>query len=209
MVPVSRLAVLGVAIALALAGCASVPAPDSRQPTSPTADASTPAPTPTSPPALEIDIETGAPPAGTDAAIAWEALMSPEGEYAAAASYQAVLDAFGTVEPYASILSAELRHIDALVRQLEKAGFAAPDNPYLGLIAAPASLAEAAQAWATGEIDNVAMYDSLIAQASDAALVRVLDNLRSASLNSHLPLFEAAAANGGTLTAEQMSSVGS
>lgn len=206
MVPVTRIAALGVALALALAGCTTVTAP-APQPTRATADASTPTPTPT--PTPEIDIETGAPPAGTDAAIAWEALMSPVGEYAAAASYQAVLDAYGPVEPYASILAAELRHIDALVRQLEKAGVAVPDNPYLGLIAAPASLAEAAQAWATGEIDNVAMYDSLIAQASDAALVRVLDNLRSASLNSHLPLFEAAAANGGTLTAEQMSSVGS
>lgn len=142
----------------------------------------------------------------TDTELAWIALMSPEGEYAAAASYQAVLDAYGPVEPYATILAAELRHIDALVRQLEKDGVAVPANPYLGEIPAPYSLLVAAEAWADGEVDNVQMYDELIAQASGTALLRVLGNLRSASLDSHLPLFELAADNGGTLTEEQMRS---
>lgn len=208
MVHVTRIAVLGIALSLSLglAGCAAVPASETPAPTRATAE--TPAPV-SDDSVGEIDIETGAPPAGTDAAIAWEALMSPEGEYAAAASYRAVLDAFGPVEPYASILDAELRHIDALVRQLEKAGVSVPANPYLGAIPAPASLADAAAAWATGEVENVAMYDDLLALTSDAALQRVLGNLRSASLDSHLPLFEAAAANGGTLTADQMRSIGS
>lgn len=135
----------------------------------------------------------------SDAALAWEALMSADGEYAAAASYQAVLDAFGTVEPYATILEGELRHIDALTRQLERSGVTVPANPYLGVLTAPADLQTAAEAWAEGEVLNVAMYDALIAQADDARLVNVLENLRRASLESHLPLFEAAAAAGGTL----------
>lgn len=135
----------------------------------------------------------------SDAALAWEALMSPVGEYAAAASYLAVLDRFGTVEPYATILEGELRHIDALVRQLDRAGIDVPDNPYLGVVVAPDDLQTAAEAWAVGEIDNVAMYDELLAQADGSRLVTVLGNLRRASLESHLPLFEAAAAAGGTL----------
>jgi hypothetical protein len=136
---------------------------------------------------------------GSDAALAWEALMSPVGEYAAAASYLAVLDSFGMVEPYATILQGELRHIDALTRQLERAGVEVPENPYIGIVAAPADLQTAAEAWAQGEINNVALYDELLAQADDARLVKVLGNLRRASLESHLPLFEAAAAAGGTL----------
>ena len=48
------------------------------------------------------------------------------------------------------------------------------------------------------------MYDTLLTQTDDAALIRVLTNLRNASADSHLPAFEAAAANGGALTAEQM-----
>jgi len=131
--------------------------------------------------------------------VVWQALMSPAGEYAAAASYLAVLDRFGTVEPYATILEGELRHIDALVRQLDRAGIDVPDNPYLGLVVAPDNLLAAAQAWAVGEIENVQLYDDLLARTDDSRIVRVLSNLRRASLESHLPLFEAAAANGGTL----------
>ena len=59
---------------------------------------------------------------GSNEAIAWEALMSPVGEYAAAAMYQAVIDEFGPVEPYVTIKSAEERHIDALIRQLDRYG---------------------------------------------------------------------------------------
>lgn len=136
-------------------------------------------------------------PAGSNEAIAWEALMGPDGEYAAAASYAAVLEKFGDVEPYASIYQAELRHISALQRQLERMGVAVPENPYEGKISAPEDLETAAAAWAEGEILNVEMYDDLIAQASDDSLIRVLNNLRRASLEQHLPAFEEAAANGG------------
>lgn len=130
--------------------------------------------------------------------------MSADGEYAASASYAAVIDAFGPVEPYASIREDEERHISALVRQLERMGVTVPANPYVGNLAAPADLQTAAQAWATGEVDNVAMYDALLTQTFDANLTKVLTNLRRASLESHLPTFQAAAASGGTLTAEQM-----
>lgn len=144
------------------------------------------------------------PAAGTDAAIAWEALMSPEGEYAAAAAYAAVIAKFGKVQPYVNIRAAERRHIAALARQLERYGVEVPANPWMKQLPAPASLEQAAEAWATGEVDNVKMYDQLIAQTSDPQLIRVLTNLRNSSLNSHLPMFEAAAENGGTLTPAQM-----
>ena len=131
--------------------------------------------------------------------IVLEALMGPDGEYAAAASYLAVLEEYGDVEPYATIYEAELRHVDALIRQLERLGVEVPENPYLGQIAAPEDLESAARAWAEGEVANVELYDALLAQTDDAQLSKVLNNLRSASLDSHLPAFEAAAANGGTL----------
>ena len=127
------------------------------------------------------------------------ALMGPEGEYAAAASYLAVLDAYGEIEPYATIYSAELRHADALIRQLERLGVEVPENLYLGQIQAPADLETAALAWAEGEVLNIELYDYLLTMTDDAQLTKVLNNLRSASLDSHLPAFEAAAENGGTL----------
>lgn len=141
----------------------------------------------------------------TDTEIVLAALMGPDGEYAAAASYLAVLDEFGSVEPYQTIYQAELRHIDALIRQLERLGEEVPENPYLGKITAPDNLVTAAAAWAEGEVLNVELYDQLISKTENENLLKVLGNLRSASLESHLPAFELAAQGDGTLTAEQMS----
>lgn len=160
-----------------------------------TALAQTPATTPAAPASVNTNAEKAA----------WEALMAPDGEYAAIAAYSAVLQKFGQVEPYASILRAEENHARALTRQLQRYGVVVPANPYLGKIPAPASLKEAAQAWADGEILNVKLYDDLaILATGDAQLQRVFSNLRSASLNVHLPMFQQAAAAGGTLSAAQM-----
>ena len=141
----------------------------------------------------------------TDTEIVLAALMGPDGEYAAAASYLAVLDKYGSVEPYQTIYQAELRHIDALIRQLERQGEVVPENPYLGKITAPEDLVSAAKAWAEGEVLNVELYDQLISKTDNENLLKVLGNLRSASLDSHLPAFELAAQGDGTLTPEQMS----
>lgn len=194
LVPALLLGLLTVGVT----GCSvAVPSPTTTQTPSATPDTSSLSD-------ITAKLAEQAPAAGTDAAVAWEALTGPDGEYAAAASYQAVLDKFGQVEPYATILSAELKHINALTRQLERAGVTVPANPYLGNLEAPADLEAAARAWAEGEILNVEMYDKLLTQTSDSNLTRVLTNLRRSSQESHLPMFELAAVNGGTLTADQM-----
>jgi hypothetical protein len=195
---------------LVLAGCATAPAEEEAtvitpSPSSETTETDAPeeaegesstAPDLTQKPVIKAQM--------TDTEIIMAALMGPDGEYAAAASYQAVLNEYGMVEPYATIYQAELRHIDALIRQLEKAGVDVPANPYTGKIKAPGDLTTAAEAWAEGEILNVELYDDLIARTTNENLLKVLGNLRSASLDSHLPAFELAAENGGTLTADQM-----
>jgi hypothetical protein len=134
--------------------------------------------------------------------------MGPHGEYHAAASYAAVIEEFGPVQPYSAIKATEERHINALSRQLDRFGVSVPANPYLGEIDAPPDLVTAANAWADDEVANVAMYDELLTQVTDPGLMRVFTNLRRASLEAHLPLFEEAAANGGTLTEEQMVELG-
>ncbi len=130
-----------------------------------------------------------------------ETLTGPEGEYAAYASYAAVIEKYGEVEPYLHIMEAEGRHITALQRQLDKYGIAYPaENPYMGQIEAPESLQEAAQAWAEGEIANVEMYEQLLSVVEEYPdITRVFLNLQRASQEAHLPAFESAAENGGTL----------
>lgn len=152
----------------------------------------------------ETDTSTLTAPSDPQAALAWNALMDPEGEYAAYAMYSAVIDEFGSVEPYVSIREAEGRHIEALIRQLSRYGVVVPENPYLGKVLAPEDLQTAAEAWAIGEIANVELYDTLLAQTSDSNLIKVFTNLRASSNDQHLPMFTAAAENGGQLTAEQM-----
>ena len=167
-------------------------------------------PSQTAPPMEDSPTDTswllieGSPDSDLHAQVTWFALMSSDGEYAAAASYQAVIDAFGPVEPYTTIKEGEERHIEALIRQLDRLGYEAPANPYLGQIEAPADLQTAAEAWAVGEIANVEMYDDLLALVDDSNIERVLGNWRRASLESPLPLFELAAQNGGTLEPGQM-----
>jgi len=208
---ISRAAIAVVAV-LGLAACSTDDSTDATATTSPTASASQttePSVAPSVEPTSDgVEVYVYALPAGviagTNEATAWEALMSPVGEYAASAMYQAVIDEFGQVEPYVTIRAAEERHISALIRQLDRYGIDVPANPYLGAVAAPADLQTAAQAWAIGESENVAMYDDLLGKTSDSNLTRVLTNLRASSQDSHLPLFEAAAEIGGTLTIEQM-----
>lgn len=162
-------------------------------------------------PALAYAATTPAAPAAVNTnpeKAAWEALMSPVGEYAAIASYQAVIDKYGAVEPYTSILRSEQNHAQALARQLQRYGVTVPANPYLGKIPAPASLKLAAQGEADVEVANVAMYDKLFALANgDAQLTRVFNNLRSASQEMHLPAFTKAAAGNGTLSAAEMTAL--
>lgn len=153
-------------------------------------------------------LSVAAPEAGTPAAVAWEALTGPDGEYMAEATYAAVIDKFGDLEPYVSIRAAEQRHAAALTRQLERFGADAPANPYLGTLQAPGDLKAAAEAGVASEVANIKMYDTLLTQTTDASLTRVLTNLRRASETAHLPMFEAAAEEDGTLTKQEMTDLG-
>ncbi|WP_313023750.1 hypothetical protein [Mobilicoccus sp.] len=140
--------------------------------------------------------------AGPAARAVWEALMNRDGEYAALAEYAAVIERYGRVEPFMSIAASEERHVNALVRQLDRLGVAVPANPYVGAIPAADTLQAAARKGAEGEVANVALFDRLLTSAAgDPGVVRVFTNLRRASLDQHLPAFQAAAADGGTLAA--------
>ncbi len=169
----------------------SFPAPTATDTAVPSGSASAPTPAP-----------------GTPAAAVWEALMGTNGEYANLARYGAIIDKFGPVQPYVNVKAAEEQHISALVRQLQRFGAEVPANPYLGKTSAPADLLSAAKAGVTGEQANVAMFDTLLPQVSDLGLSRVFSNLRRASQEMHLPLFQAAVDQGGSLTTAQMVELG-
>ena len=130
------------------------------------------------------------------------ALTGKDGEYAARAEYEAILDKFGSeVLPYAHIIQAEQKHIAALEQQCRALGVPIPEDPYLGKVQSPATLAEAAKAGILAEEANVKMYDELLkAVEGYPTLVQVFTRLQSASANHHLPALQAAEANGGQVT---------
>lgn len=127
-----------------------------------------------------------------------EALSGPDGEYAARAEYQAILDKFGDVRPYANIIHAEERHIEALEGLFAQHGLPVPKDRFAGKITAPETLREAAESGVEAEKKNVAMYDRLIAQARNHPdLVQVFTSLQWASREHHLPAFQRALGGGG------------
>ena len=125
-----------------------------------------------------------------------EALVGPEGEYAAYATYAAIIDTYGTANPFPNIMASEARHIEALTSILDAYGVPYPEeNPYLGTIEVPESLAAAAQAGVDAELANVDLYAQQLEAVEDYSEIHnVFVNLQSASLNQHLPAFERAVA---------------
>jgi hypothetical protein len=138
------------------------------------------------------------------------ALAGKDGEYAARAEYEAILDKFGSdVLPYSHIIQAEQKHIAALEQQCRALGVPIPEDPYWGKVQSPATLAEAAKAGILAEEANVKMYDELLkAVEGYEALAQVFIRLQSASANRHLPALQNAEANGGQVTSGACSQAG-
>jgi hypothetical protein len=114
-----------------------------------------------------------------------------EEEYGAQALYQSILDTFGDVAPFNRIVVSESQHITALVRQAEKYGVSIPEPMDSYGISPFETLEEACQAGVEAEIADAALYDELSPMVSHSDILQVFDNLKSASLDSHLPAFEA------------------
>ncbi|MGC8780545.1 MAG: ferritin-like domain-containing protein [Anaerolineae bacterium] len=112
-------------------------------------------------------------------------------EYAALNTYRAAIAQFGNIYPFSQIARSEQQHVDALARLFTKYGLPVPANP--GLAATPAwdSVAAACQTGVEAEIADAALYDRLKPTVDNADILRVFANLQAASLNSHLPAFEA------------------
>lgn len=113
-------------------------------------------------------------------------------EHKALATYQAIMAQFGDVAPFVSIANAEQNHIAALEQVFARYDVAIPAVPTFD-VPAFETLEDACAAAAQAEIDNAALYDEYLALFTQPDILRVANNLKSASLNNHLPAFEACA----------------
>lgn len=115
-------------------------------------------------------------------------------EYRARATYRSVIERFGAVRPFTSILRSEQNHIDALLGLYTRYRLPVPADRWAGWLSAPPSLAAACAGGVAGEIANYRMYDAMLAQTAQADVRAVFAALRSASHDRHLPAFRACAA---------------
>lgn len=117
--------------------------------------------------------------------------LALDDEYNALAVYLSVMDTFGEVEPFKSIAESERRHIDTLVMQFNKYGIQVPENDWKGNIPEFESLSQACAAAANAELSNAQLYERLFSMTDRQDLLRVFTNLSRASMETHLPEFEA------------------
>lgn len=112
-------------------------------------------------------------------------------EYGAMNLYNAIAEQLGVQVPFSQIARSESQHVNVLIRLAERYGVEVPENP--GLASAPqfASAVDACAAGVTAEIADADLYDQLLPDVTHPDLQRVYTNLKNASLQSHLPAFEA------------------
>jgi hypothetical protein len=124
-------------------------------------------------------------------------LAALDDEFKARATYEQVLADFGDVRPFANIVEAEQRHIDALVVLFARYGLEVPADPWPGQVTRYGSIAEACAAGVEAEIENAALYDRLLAGTTRVDVLETYRNLQRASQENHLPAFRRCAQRGG------------
>jgi rubrerythrin len=111
-------------------------------------------------------------------------------EYKSRATYRKVIEAFGPVRPFVNIVESEERHIEALLSLFEYFEAKAPEDTWPQRVKAPTTLAEACRAGVQGEIENEAMYERLLPLVTDPRARAIMQRLRQASQERHLPAFQ-------------------
>jgi hypothetical protein len=146
------------------------------------------------------------------AAPAWSKSLTAEARSAldaalqderhAEAVYGAVLRKFGDVRPFSNIIVAEQRHQAMLLDMYKAYGVSAPENRYatgaLPVPTVPETLAEACKIGVEAEIANRDLYDRTLLPAVKGYpdITLVMQRLRDASEENHLPAFRRCANRG-------------
>ena len=112
-------------------------------------------------------------------------------EYGAYNLYQYIADTYDYGDLFGQIAQAEMQHTNALIRLAEKYGMVVPKNPGLTNPPVFTSMEEACQMGVDAEIHDAELYDELMLLTGKADLEQVYTRLQTASLESHLPAFEA------------------
>ncbi|MGE3888977.1 MAG: hypothetical protein AB7H81_21310 [Vicinamibacterales bacterium] len=112
-----------------------------------------------------------------------------EDAYRARASCRKVIEAFGRVSPFISLLAAEERHVRALGALLDQLGAEVPPDTWPARVSAPDTLVEACAAASRAGLQQDALYQRLIPLVRHPASRRTLRRVARASYTRYLPAF--------------------
>ncbi len=124
-------------------------------------------------------------------------LEALDDEYKARAFYRLVIKTFGPVRPFINIVEAEDTHARALEALCARYGIPLPADDWETKLPPPASIVEACRAGVEGEIENMAMYDRFLKDATISDIRALFQRLQARSRDAHLPAFERCVARGG------------
>lgn len=112
-------------------------------------------------------------------------------EYHAGAVYDQVIADLDETAPFVQIREAEARHADAVERLFSRYNLQLPENQWAETdFPTFESLQAACAIGAEAERANADLYDWALANTAKRDLTNVFTNLKTASLESHLPAFE-------------------
>jgi hypothetical protein len=127
---------------------------------------------------------------GATSALAPILTRAVEEERHAKATYDNVIGRLGSIQPFVNIAASEQQHIDALLGLTAKYAVDVSSVRPAG-DPSPATKDAACRLGVDAEKADVALYDELLPQVSAYAdVTRVLQSLRAASQDNHLPAFE-------------------
>ena len=110
-------------------------------------------------------------------------------ENLAYAEYAKIIETYGAVRPFSNIINVEKTHIAALEQLFTSNGVTIPENMVSQFVSIPSSLTEALSVGVQAEKNNIAMYESFLAQTLPDDVKTVFTALKSAS-EHHLAAFE-------------------
>jgi len=109
-------------------------------------------------------------------------------ELKAKATYESIIETYGSVKPFSRIVLAEENHIQALLVLFETYGFEVPTFD-ASSIETPISITEALQAGVNAEIENIALYDLFLSQTDLPEDVRTVFTALQRASENHLRAF--------------------
>lgn len=126
---------------------------------------------------------------GTTYTVPEMLIYALEDEWLAYAQYAEVINVFGDVFPFVSIMNGEQGHVDALLPLFKAYNVEVPANIAIDYVSVPKTIEEAFQLGVDAEKNNVAMYEQFMNQGLPEDVEKVFTALMDSS-NVHLNSFE-------------------